>query len=203
MTFCANSAVVWRRCADHRRPVGRRVFHVFCIPQTCFLPPAQTATRTAGGRAFFLQGPLCQLQLGLINYAMNFLIAREYTPMYPPFFMTKEAMGAVAQLSDFDDQLYKVCGRAPQVKGGIRELWGHSFGHSYWCPKTSTFFSASVDFTLLPSHFLLPLIASKLEHQNASQSTTHRKQRPGEVQNSTGHSGYGHTNEAARCIGQN
>ena len=29
--------------------------------------------------------------------------------MYPPFFMTKEAMGAVAQLSDFDDQLYKVC----------------------------------------------------------------------------------------------
>jgi|EP00670_Eutreptiella_braarudii_P003472 seryl-tRNA synthetase len=95
----------WGEC----KPAEGKLNHVDLMAKLG-LDTSETATRTAGGRAFFLQGPLCQLQLGLINYAMNFLIAREYTPMYPPFFMTKEAMGAVAQLSDFDDQLYKVSG---------------------------------------------------------------------------------------------
>jgi seryl-tRNA synthetase len=31
-----------------------------------------------------------------------------YTPLYTPFFMKKEVMQEVAQLSQFDDELYKV-----------------------------------------------------------------------------------------------
>jgi seryl-tRNA synthetase len=31
-----------------------------------------------------------------------------YTPLYTPFFMRKEVMQEVAQLSQFDDELYKV-----------------------------------------------------------------------------------------------
>lgn len=95
----------WGECL----PAEGRLNHVDLMAKLG-LETGDAATKTGGGRAFFLQGPLVQLQLGLINYAMNFLISKEYTPMYPPFFMTKEAMGAVAQLSDFDDQLYKVTG---------------------------------------------------------------------------------------------
>ena len=31
-----------------------------------------------------------------------------YTPLYTPFFMRKEVMQEVAQLSQFDEELYKV-----------------------------------------------------------------------------------------------
>ena len=37
------------------------------------------------------------------------LHAKGYTPIYTPFFMKKEVMQEVAQLSDFDEMLYKVC----------------------------------------------------------------------------------------------
>ena len=81
--------------------------HSHATAQFCYCLNFQAATKVAGGRSFFLQGQLVQLQLGLITYAMNFLVQRGYIAMYPPFFMTRECMGAVAQLADFDDQLYK------------------------------------------------------------------------------------------------
>ena len=40
--------------------------------------------------------------------AMQTLISKDYTPIYTPFFMRKEVMQEVAQLSQFDDELYKV-----------------------------------------------------------------------------------------------
>eukprot|EP01010_Urceolus_cornutus_P003374 NODE_468_length_1643_cov_199.703262_g353_i0.p1 GENE.NODE_468_length_1643_cov_199.703262_g353_i0~~NODE_468_length_1643_cov_199.703262_g353_i0.p1 ORF type:complete len:471 (+),score=133.45 NODE_468_length_1643_cov_199.703262_g353_i0:191-1603(+) len=78
------------------------------------LETGETATKISGGRAFFLVGPLVQLQLALVNYSMNFMIGRNYTPLYPPFFMTKEGMASVAQLSQFDEELYKVTGEGDE-----------------------------------------------------------------------------------------
>jgi seryl-tRNA synthetase len=94
-------------------PAEGRLNHVDLMAKLG-METGEVATRTAGGRAFFLTGPLVQLQLGLISYAMSFLTQRGYTPFYPPFFMTKDAMAAVAQLSDFDDQLYKVTGEGDE-----------------------------------------------------------------------------------------
>eukprot|EP01063_Lacrimia_lanifica_P015384 TRINITY_DN22168_c0_g1_i1.p1 TRINITY_DN22168_c0_g1~~TRINITY_DN22168_c0_g1_i1.p1 ORF type:complete len:491 (+),score=256.65 TRINITY_DN22168_c0_g1_i1:81-1553(+) len=68
------------------------------------------ATNTAGGRAYFLKGDLVRLQFALVNYALNFLVQKQYQPMYPPFFMNKEAMGKVAELASFDEELYHVSG---------------------------------------------------------------------------------------------
>ena len=48
------------------------------------------------------------LEQALIQHAMRMLHARNYTPVYTPFFMKKEVMQEVAQLSDFDEMLYKV-----------------------------------------------------------------------------------------------
>ncbi|TPP62970.1 Seryl tRNA Synthetase [Fasciola gigantica] len=65
----------------------------------------------AGGRGYFLKGPLVFLEQAIIHLALSMLYDRGFTPLYTPFFMRKDAMQAVAQLSQFDDELYKVTGR--------------------------------------------------------------------------------------------
>jgi seryl-tRNA synthetase len=71
---------------------------------------AERGVAIAGHRAYFLKGPGLLLNQALINYGLSFLSSKEYTPLQPPFFMNKDAMAGVAQLSDFDEQLYKVTG---------------------------------------------------------------------------------------------
>uniref|UniRef100_A0A8C4Z3L4 serine--tRNA ligase n=2 Tax=Gadus morhua TaxID=8049 RepID=A0A8C4Z3L4_GADMO len=68
----------------------------------------------AGSRGYFLKGPLVFLEQALINYALRMLHAKQYTPLYTPFFMRKEVMQEVAQLSQFDDELYKVIGKGSE-----------------------------------------------------------------------------------------
>lgn len=48
------------------------------------------------------------LEQALINYALRILHSKKYTMLYTPFFMRKEVMQEVAQLSQFDEELYKV-----------------------------------------------------------------------------------------------
>lgn len=92
--------------------VTRRVpmNHVDCMERLGCMDTSKTITSMAGGRAFVLRGGLVQLQIALVSYALNFLIQRGYEPFYPPFFLNKDVMSEVAQLSEFDDALYKVSG---------------------------------------------------------------------------------------------
>lgn len=48
------------------------------------------------------------LEQALISYALRILHSKNYTMLYTPFFMRKEVMQEVAQLSQFDEELYKV-----------------------------------------------------------------------------------------------
>ncbi|XP_026776657.3 serine--tRNA ligase, cytoplasmic isoform X1 [Pangasianodon hypophthalmus] len=68
----------------------------------------------AGSRGYFLKGPLVFLEQALINYALRILYSRNYTLLYTPFFMRKEVMQEVAQLSQFDEELYKVIGKGSE-----------------------------------------------------------------------------------------
>ncbi|NXE85608.1 SYSC protein, partial [Cochlearius cochlearius] len=68
----------------------------------------------AGSRGYFLKGPLVFLEQALIQYALRSLCAKGYTPIYTPFFMRKEVMQEVAQLSQFDEELYKVIGKGSE-----------------------------------------------------------------------------------------
>jgi seryl-tRNA synthetase len=56
------------------------------------------------------------MEQALINLAMNMLHGKGYVPLYTPFFMRKEVMQEVAQLSQFDEELYKVVGKASDKK---------------------------------------------------------------------------------------
>ncbi|XP_066559136.1 serine--tRNA ligase, cytoplasmic [Amia ocellicauda] len=68
----------------------------------------------AGSRGYFLKGALVFLEQALINYALQMLHGKGYTPLYTPFFMRKEVMQEVAQLSQFDEELYKVIGKGSE-----------------------------------------------------------------------------------------
>ena len=48
------------------------------------------------------------LEQAIIQLALNILNDKDFEILYTPFFMRKEVMQEVAQLSQFDDELYKV-----------------------------------------------------------------------------------------------
>ncbi|XP_026271522.1 serine--tRNA ligase, cytoplasmic isoform X1 [Frankliniella occidentalis] len=64
-----------------------------------------------GGRGYFLKGPCVFMQYALIQCALQRWHAKGYQPLFPPYFMRKEVMQEVAQLSQFDEELYKVGGK--------------------------------------------------------------------------------------------
>ncbi len=71
----------------------------------------------AGHRAYFLTDAGVLLNQAIINYSISFLGARGYGVLQPPFFMNKDVMAGIAQLDDFDEQLYKVSGKTDDPDG--------------------------------------------------------------------------------------
>jgi seryl-tRNA synthetase len=68
----------------------------------------EAGANVAGHRGYFLKGPGVILNQALINFGLKFLNDRAYTLLQTPYFMNKEIMARTAQLSDFDEQHYKV-----------------------------------------------------------------------------------------------
>ena len=69
---------------------------------------SETAAEQAGERAYYLEGPLFRLNQALIQFAMDILRERDFTPMQTPFMLKHEPMAAAAELEDFEEQLYKI-----------------------------------------------------------------------------------------------
>jgi len=74
----------------------------------------ERGSATAGGRGYYLLGPMVFLEQAVIQLALRLLTAKNYMPMCTPFFMRKDVMQDVAQLSQFDDELYKVVGKGSE-----------------------------------------------------------------------------------------
>jgi seryl-tRNA synthetase len=53
----------------------------------------------AGSRGYYTKGPVVFLEQAIINLALQQLDNKEYVPLYTPFFMRKDVMQEVAQLS--------------------------------------------------------------------------------------------------------
>jgi seryl-tRNA synthetase len=70
-----------------------------------------------GHRAYFLTNAGVLLNQALINYGIAFLSARGYDVLQPPYMMNKDVMASIAQLDDFDEQLYKVSGKTDDPEG--------------------------------------------------------------------------------------
>lgn len=79
-----------------------------------------------GGRGYYLTGPAVFLQQGLIKLALRMLGDKEYIPLYTPYFMRKEVMQEVSQLSQFDEELYNV-----YKSYNTTTLYKYNFTHNY------------------------------------------------------------------------
>jgi len=102
----ANNGLVrtWGECRPHDDKLHHH--HELLYMINGFEPDKGAAI--AGHRGYFLKGPGVLLNQALINFGLNFLEKKAYTCMQTPYFMKKEIMAKTAQLSDFDEQLYKV-----------------------------------------------------------------------------------------------
>ena len=70
----------------------------------------ERAAKIAGARTYYLKGDLVLLNLALIEFAIKKLIKKKFLPMWTPFFMNKKYMRGAAELSDFEETLYKLEG---------------------------------------------------------------------------------------------
>lgn len=96
----------------------------------------ERGSKIAGHRGFFLKGYGVLLNQALIHYGMQFLMKKQYTPVQPPNFMKKDIMAEIAQLSDFDEQLYKVEGDEPMYLIATSEQPISSMYRGEWLEKT-------------------------------------------------------------------
>ncbi|GKT60570.1 seryl-tRNA synthetase [Colletotrichum tofieldiae] len=71
---------------------------------------SERAIKLVGHRGYCLTGYGVFLNQALINYGLEFLFNKGYTPNQPPFFMNRNQMAKTAQLEQFDEELYKVTG---------------------------------------------------------------------------------------------
>ncbi|GFH43983.1 seryl-trna synthetase [Chaetoceros tenuissimus] len=71
----------------------------------------------SGHRGYFLKNAGVLLNQALINYGIAFLRKKGYDILQPPFMMKKDVMANLAQLEDFDEQLYKVSGKTDDPEG--------------------------------------------------------------------------------------
>lgn len=53
----------------------------------------------------------------LINYGIHFLMKQGYDLVQPPYFMKKQIMEETCQLSDFEENLYKIEGGKEEKVG--------------------------------------------------------------------------------------
>ncbi|KAL2119151.1 hypothetical protein VTJ04DRAFT_6111 [Mycothermus thermophilus] len=70
----------------------------------------ERGVKVVGHRGYFLRRWGVFLNQALINYGLEFLDQRGYIPLHTPQLMLKEQMAKTAQLSQFDEELYKVSG---------------------------------------------------------------------------------------------
>ncbi|AGO10367.1 AaceriABL088Cp [[Ashbya] aceris (nom. inval.)] len=68
----------------------------------------ERGVKISGHRGYFFRNYGVFLNQALINYGLSFLAAKGYCPLQAPVMMNKEVMAKTAQLSQFDEELYKV-----------------------------------------------------------------------------------------------
>lgn len=69
-----------------------------------------SAAKIAGSRFYYLKNELVMLDIAMQQMALERLIKKGFTPLYPPFMMRREPYEGVTDLADFEDVMYKIEG---------------------------------------------------------------------------------------------
>ncbi len=78
------------------------------LANTLDLVDLSRAAKVSGARFYFLKNDLVKLNQALINFALDFLSAHNYTLIQPPYMIRKEPMVGSIILNDFEDVIYKI-----------------------------------------------------------------------------------------------
>ncbi|MHA1948894.1 MAG: serine--tRNA ligase [Candidatus Thorarchaeota archaeon] len=68
------------------------------------------AAKIAGSRFYYLKNELVLLDIAMQQMALEMLLKKGYSPIYPPFMMRREPYEGVTDLADFEDVMYKIEG---------------------------------------------------------------------------------------------
>jgi seryl-tRNA synthetase len=68
----------------------------------------ERAGKVSGARFFYLKNEVAMLDMALMCFAIEELTKKGYTPIVPPYMMTRQAYEGVTSLGDFGDVLYKI-----------------------------------------------------------------------------------------------
>ena len=63
----------------------------------------ERAAKISGARWYFLKGDLAVLEMALVQYAMEFMRAKGFTPVIPPHMISRSAYEGVTSLGDFEN----------------------------------------------------------------------------------------------------
>ncbi len=70
----------------------------------------ERAGKVAGARFYYLQRDLVKLNYAIISFALDFLRAKGFILVQPPYMLRREAISGAVILSDFEDVIYKIEG---------------------------------------------------------------------------------------------
>jgi seryl-tRNA synthetase len=99
--------VVVRTWGDPGPAKGKKYNHVDLV-RLLDIVDLDAGVAAAGGRGYYLKKEGVLLNQALIQFAIAHGMAAGAEPVATPFFLNKEIMAETAQLSQFDEELYKV-----------------------------------------------------------------------------------------------
>ncbi len=70
----------------------------------------ERGAKVAGARFFFLKGDAVKLEHAIMQFALDSLRAKGFTPLEPPFMLNRSAYQGVVNLEDFGPVIYKIEG---------------------------------------------------------------------------------------------
>jgi len=70
----------------------------------------ERGAKVAGARFFFMKGDAVKLEHAIMQFALDFLRAKGYTAVEPPFMLNRESYEGVVNLEDFGPVIYKIEG---------------------------------------------------------------------------------------------
>ena len=78
------------------------------ISQSLDLVDLERAAKVAGARFYYLKNDLVKLNQALIQYALDFLSEKNYTPIQTPYLINRSSMEGAIIAQDFEDVIYKI-----------------------------------------------------------------------------------------------
>ena len=68
----------------------------------------EQAAKVAGARFYYLKNQLVKLNHAIIDFALDLLIKKGFTPIQPPYMLNKAAVSGAVHISAFEDSIYKI-----------------------------------------------------------------------------------------------